>query len=408
MDNKHLREGKTGMKKMLAMILAAVMILTVVTCGAAAETGILQPVDVSNTLVDTQNGTYWARITDTDKIINYGYFTMDLYVQDAYPLDRVWALKEGDRVEINGKAFTVKSLQPEQDGRRELYVQEEIDGYIVFKKTSNTACIAIVNDWVPCTKVSTEKIMMPLPNDFQYVWLDQDGEIGETRDQEQFAVLVSNSETAPVLNQYNTMIRYENGMLMMIGHQDYPYGPEETEESGTAEKQTNTGETPFFMTPASFVEYYNAMMNGLADAYAEQLGEDGVQIVRENYTLTQADPQGTMAYYGNSDWSVEAGFMYADAASASDTSPALILNFTIKEGVPDGAVFLSKYAFRMMIAYAYKDEVSTDELGNWFENVNDSSDIFTLPGYTLNYLQSGGQIQYAVLPPASQIPQLQP
>ena len=139
----------------------------------------------------------------------------------------------------------------------------------------------------------------------------------------------------------------------------------------------------------------------------EQLGEEGVQIVKEQYTLTQVDPSGAFIYYGNSDWSVEAGFLYADEASASETSPALVMNYTIKEGVPDGAVYLSAFDFQQMIAYAFRNEISTNELADWFENADDPADIFTLPGYTLNILKSGGQIQYAVLPPASQIPQVQ-
>lgn len=372
-----------------------------------AEKGILKPADASQTPVDNQNGAYWAQITDTDRIMSGGYFTAELYDLDYYALDRVWALQEGDRVEINGKVFTVKSLQPEQDGRRELYVQEEIDGYIAFKKISDIECVALVNDWVPCTKVGTEKIMMPLANDFSYVWLDPDGEIGETLDADGFVSLVTNEEAAPVLNQYNTMIRFEDGLLMRIGHQDYPYGPDGTWGDSTEEARADTGEAPFFMTPASFAEYYNAAMEALADQYAEQLGEEGVQIVKEQYTLTQVDPDGAFIYYGNSDWSVEAGFLYADEVSASETSPALVLNYTIKEGVPDGAVYLSMFDFRMMISYAYRDEISTDELADWFEKAEDPADIFTLPGYTLNVLKSGGQIQYAVLPPASQIPQLQ-
>ena len=196
---------------------------------AQAEKGILTHVDMSNTLVDNQNGTYWARITDTDRIMSGGYFTAELYVQDLYAADQVWALQEGDRVEVNGTVYTVKSLQPEQDGRRELYVQEEFDGYIAFEKTSKTACVALVNDWVPCTKVGTEKIMMPLANKFTYAWLDQDGEIGGTLDADGFVSMVTNTDSAPALNQYNTMVQFENSLLMMIGHQDYPYGPDETE-----------------------------------------------------------------------------------------------------------------------------------------------------------------------------------
>lgn len=193
------------------------------------EKEILKPADVSNTLVDNQNGTYWARIRDTDRIMSGGFFTAELYVQDLYALDQVWALQEGDRVEVNGKVFTVKSLQPEEDGRRELYTREENDGYIVFAKTSNTACIALVNDWVPCTRVGAEKIMMPLANHFTFLWMQGD-EDATVYDADSFVSLVANEETAPVLNQYNTMVRFENGLLMMIGHQDYPFGPDGTEE----------------------------------------------------------------------------------------------------------------------------------------------------------------------------------
>ena len=57
----------------------------------------------------------------------------------------------------------------------------------------------------------------------------QDGEIGGTLDADGFVSMVTNTDSAPVLNQYNTMVRFENGLLMMIGHQDYPYGPDETE-----------------------------------------------------------------------------------------------------------------------------------------------------------------------------------
>ena len=195
----------------------------------AAEKEVLRPADVSGTQVDNRNGTYWARITDTDRIMSGGFFTVELYVQDLYALDRVWALQEGDRVEVNGTVYTVKSLQPEEDGRRELYVQEDFDGYIVFAQASDTECTALVNDWTPSTKVGTEKIMMPLANDFSFFWVQGD-EDAAVYDADSFVSMVTNGETAPVLNQYNTMVRFENGLLMAIGHQDYPYGPDGAEE----------------------------------------------------------------------------------------------------------------------------------------------------------------------------------
>ena len=107
------------MKKMLAMALTTILALTAVVCGGALAAGsVVAPVDVSNTQVDYQNGTYWARIRDTDKIKDHGYFTADLYVQDLYAADQVWALQAGDKVKVNGKTYTVKSLQPDVCGGR--------------------------------------------------------------------------------------------------------------------------------------------------------------------------------------------------------------------------------------------------------------------------------------------------
>ena len=391
------------MKKMLAMALTTILALTAVMCGGALAAGsAVEPVDVSNTQVDYQNGTYWARIRDTDKIKDHGYFTADLYVQDLYAADRVWALQAGDKVKVNGKTYTVKSLQPEQDGKRELYVEEDIPGYIAFSKTSNTACVAIVDDWVPCTKVGEQKIMMPLPNDFNYTWLDPDGNIDGTYNSDQFVTLVSDADSAPVLNQYNTMIRFENGLLMMIGHQDYPYGPEEEEEITPTSAGTGMvdNSVPLFMTPSTFKERYNALMEAQAEQYAEQLGTEGVRIVKEEYTMTETDCVDEVVYYDNSAWTVEAAFMFGEPTAVSENAPARILNFTIKAGVPDGAVNLSMFAFQMMIGYDFQDRVSLDDLTNWFDNAETMDNVFQLPGYTLNVYKTDEQLTYAVIPDA--------
>ena len=172
---------------------------------------------------------------------------------------------------------------------------------------------------------------------------------------------------------------------------------EETEQPAP---DTGSSEAPAFMTPSVFIEYFNGMMTALADQYAEALGEDGVAIVKENYILTQTDPQGAIVYYGNNDWSLEAGFLFADEIDYYANAPALTLNFNIKSGTPDGAVFLAKAALKMVIAYHFQNEVSLDDLSNWFNTADDPSNIFQLPGYTLNYLASEGYIQYAVLLPA--------
>ena len=187
---------------------------------------------------------------------------------------------------------------------------------------------------------------------------------------------------------------------------DVPSATEEPAETETPVADTGSDDVPAFMTPSVFVDYYNGMMLALADQYAEALGEDGVKIVKEDYTITQEDLQGVFDYYGNTDWSVEAGFLFADEVDYYAGAPALTLNFTIKSGVPDGAVYLSKTALMMVIAYHLQDEVSYDDLSAWFDTVDDPSNVFQLPGYTLNYLQAEDYIQYAILLPAEKNPYL--
>lgn len=175
-----------------------------------------------------------------------------------------------------------------------------------------------------------------------------------------------------------------------------------------AETVQEASEVPPYMTPSVFVDYFNGMMTALADQYAEALGEEGVDIVKNQYVLTQVDPQGVIAYYGNPDWSLEAGFMYENEADYLAGAPALFLNFNIKNGTPDGAVYLAKTALAFVIAYHHQDEISLDDLTAWFDSAADPANIFQLPGYTLNVLQSDDYIQYAILPPADKNPYLQP
>ena len=179
-------------------------------------------------------------------------------------------------------------------------------------------------------------------------------------------------------------------------------------DTASAEKPTAdtlSADIPAFMTPAVFVEYYNGMMIALADQYADALGEEGVAIVKQDYVMTQDDQQGEIVYFGNNNWSVEAGFLFADQIDYYANAPALTMNFNIKDNTPDGAVFLAKTALKMVIGYHFQDQVSMDDLSNWFDTA-DTSTVFQLPGYTLNLIYGEGYTQYAILLPADQNPYL--
>ena len=161
---------------------------------------------------------------------------------------------------------------------------------------------------------------------------------------------------------------------------------------------------PSFLTPSEFVSKFNSVMEALADKYADQLGEEGVKIVKEEYTIVQEDIQGAYSWYGNRDWSIEVGFVYADEGSVSINAPALQLNFNIKAGVPDAVRDFAVYSLKMMIAYEYQNDIVLDDLYTWFSTAEEPGDIFTLPGYELSILKNEEFTKYMFLIPADSSP----
>ena len=167
-----------------------------------------------------------------------------------------------------------------------------------------------------------------------------------------------------------------------------------------AEAGTATA-TPSYLTPSVFVGNYNSLIDMVAEVYADNLGEEGIKILQENYKITQKDIQGTLGYYGSPNWAIEAGFSYPEGIEPTDDTPGQVLNFAIKEGVPEGAVEIVTYALRMIIAYEYQDEALLEKLNTWFAAEKDPANVFELPGYTLNVFVMDGNTQYAILPTAA-------
>lgn len=180
------------------------------------------PVDMRDMEVNTESGVYWAAITDADRIEDGGFFTASLYMQDLYPAEQIESLSEGARVRVNGQEFTVTSIIHHDKDTIEIYTREEFNGYIVFNKASDVFYTALVNDWVPCTHIAEQKIMLPLVNDFTFTWIGDD-ESTTVYDADSFIVLLEDVE----LTQYNTLLQYNNGLVMMIIHTSYPFGPGE-------------------------------------------------------------------------------------------------------------------------------------------------------------------------------------
>ena len=178
--------------------------------------------------VNTEDGLYWAEVTDLDKLESGGYFSVSLYSRDLYPVSSINALQPGDKLQVAGSVFTVKTISALQDGGCEVVPEESFDGYIVFRAWDEDPayCTALVNDWEPATFLETRKIMMPLPNDFSFVYLSG-GEDATVYDADGFVHLMIRTENPPVLSRYNTALQFSGGLVMGIMHRDYPVGPQE-------------------------------------------------------------------------------------------------------------------------------------------------------------------------------------
>lgn len=192
---------------------------------SGAGSGALRPADVSGRAVNTLNGVYQVKITDTDRIMEGGYFTASLYLRDLYPAEGIEALRPGDQVQVNGQVFTVSSLMAHDGGAIEVVPQEAFDGYIVFQK-NDEGYTALVNDWSPVSFVANYRVMLPLSNDFSFRY-GSDPDQADVCGADAFIRLLTNPDAPDLkLNPYNTVIRFQDDLVRAISYADYPAGPE--------------------------------------------------------------------------------------------------------------------------------------------------------------------------------------
>jgi len=187
-------------------------------------TDALRPIDRSGQAIDTAQGCYWARLSELDRIMDGGYFTLSLYTEDVYPAEKIEALRPGNAVRVFERTFTVDALKAYEDGSLELIPREKFDGYIAFLKEDD-GYTALVNDRAAVTFLANFRVMLPLSNDFTFSWVTG-AEESAVYDADAFIDLAGNPETSPVFSQYNTMVQFRDGMLTMLLHADYPADPE--------------------------------------------------------------------------------------------------------------------------------------------------------------------------------------
>ena len=181
-----------------------------------SSTSVLQPDEPG--AADTQNGTFRAEVTDLDRLDNGGYFTLRLYQNATYPAERVEALQAGDRVEVKGTVYTVKSMVRHEPNVIELIPEEEIYGYIVFNG-KNGRYTVMVDDETVTAFVSEVKVWMPLANDFAFAWVEASDE-ATVYDADSFASLIRRGKMAE-LTPGHTTVQFQDGLLIAILYTDF-------------------------------------------------------------------------------------------------------------------------------------------------------------------------------------------
>ncbi len=227
------------MKRMLILMSVLLLVLCVTACAQAAE---IRPQDINHLEIDLTDGTFFLGVKDADRIIDGGWFTASLYVPDHYDAAQIEAMVPGDTVLVNGQAWTIREVVPhgaDEPGlvdTYEIYTEEENDGYIVFIHEPDGCYICQIDDWAPVTPVGDVRVMLPLPDKFEYY----SGEDTEPRGMD--ALVNDLEEYGSTFVPYNTFCSFEDGKLFKVVHYSYPMGPEETPDEDEPAAEPDTAE----------------------------------------------------------------------------------------------------------------------------------------------------------------------
>lgn len=211
------------MKRILILLFILLFSLCVAVCAQAAE---IRPLEADHLEIDLTDGSFCMGVKDVDRITDGGWFTAALYVADHYDAAQIEAMAPGDTVLVNGKPWTVREVEPHEADEPglidsyEIYTEEENDGYIVFIHESDGCYVCQIDDWVPVTPVADVRVMLPLPDQFEYY----SGDDTEPRDMD--ALLNDLEEFGDVFVPYNTFCFFNGGLLCKVTHFAYPMGPE--------------------------------------------------------------------------------------------------------------------------------------------------------------------------------------
>ena len=160
---------------------------------------------------------------------------------------------------------------------------------------------------------------------------------------------------------------------------------EETAEASAVEEIT---ETENYMVPRMFMSMFNETFP--INTALMQLSDEETNRLVETYSLTEYDADESSCYYGSKDWLIEVVFVFEKEEDVSPDSPCVFWYLCLSDDAEESAWYVTMYTLNQMIAYTYRDILSSDVVLNYFQTVN-LGDTLELPdGYVLTTLRPDG------------------
>ena len=200
------------------------ILLLVSACALAAE---VRPTEINPEDYDLNYGSYLLKLKDLDRIAEEGWFTAALYVSQTYEAGQIEALNSGDTVWVRGEPYTVDENLPDEtypDGTCSYEVRMDNGWSVVFRPDRDGEYAVEIDDWHIVVPVGEVRIILPLPENFQYVAY-ADGEDNLPAGAQEFLLhaAIWGYDFVP----YNTRCSMKDGELVYVINYPYPYGPEE-------------------------------------------------------------------------------------------------------------------------------------------------------------------------------------
>ena len=175
------------------------------------------------------------------------------------------------------------------------------------------------------------------------------------------------------------------GILMIFS---FAFAEETAEAPASVEAKAT--DTENYMIPRMFMSMFNEMLPINVAPIREQSGDEEADRLIETYSLTEYDADEKCFYYGSRDWEIETAFVFEREEDVSPDTPCLFWYMCLSDNADENVWRLAMYGLNQMIAYTYRDTMSSNEILHYFQTVT-LGDTLELPdGYTLKALRPDG------------------